>query len=625
MARQPQIVRDEFGQMPAQQQRPIALARDELIWRRNLRDAQAANDIPGELNARRMLQSVFQSSAPQQPPAPNPLEQFGSGMAETAAGLAQLLPEAAGGFTPDDEQSFSEGRQLYREGRPEGVDLLNIAGATTAGAPSLLLPSLRAGQAGALMRTAGGVGGGGASGGLLFADSPQERLQNTAIGAAGGGIGGAVVPPLVGAGLTGIRKAIPMRLGAKAQRLKDSAAAFGYTGNAAPTRGRLSGDPSMIGDEANLAKLPGGERLQGRFQEQGAQDLVNLEEFQSRYGGPTDPVAAGGLLEGAVQDRSNAWQRQVGRAYQRAQAERPDASLAGVRLRDATADVLDEFDVPPAVARRINNLSEQADGIAPNDLEKLDKLLTQNQGVNRATDRAMSRLKERVRGVIDEAGEEYGGLYREAVGAAKERFDALGDMRSVANKLERGALDPIKVLPTIKGAGVRELGSLRDFVAEANPEAWQAVRGAVMTDIAEQAMPSGQFSQAAYNRAIKKISPARAKILFGDDAAQELFDFGDVVRDLYGPVRGSTQNFSNTAVASSRMMDSMLTRILRSTPLVGDMADALIEGGARRQNARAAQLALNPSRVVPVGPDRTGLLSGASGLGLLGTQNQERR
>ena len=610
------IVTDPSGGIVSGARDNIGLWREELEHRKAIREAEQQSDIKGELNARRRLRAVVQAQQPIVPQEPTPWERFGRGGAQLPAGLAQLAPEALGGLSPGEETAFAEGEEIYQQAVP-GFDAWSMLGELSGQAPLAAVPGL--GPAGVLPRAATGAATEAAIGSAMFADTPEERVRNALAGGIGGAVGTAAVPALAGVG-KGLTSVVPRRLPQLERARRSAARKFGYE----PTRGQLSRDPIEWGDEQNLAKQEGAEDLQARLGAQRQRDLVNLEDLQVTYGGPRELAEGGTGLERGVLGRSEQWQGKVRDLYETARAERPDLTVPGDRLTIATADVLDDFDVPAAVSRRLTNLAEQPEGIAPVDLEKLDKMLTDNQGINKATDNAMRRLKERVRGVIDEAGETYGGAYREAVLEAKQRFDAIGGLKDIVNRIERGAIDPIKTIPALRSAGVKELNALREFVAETDPDAWQAMRGALASNLAEKATPGGQFSQGAYNTWIKQVGPERLRILFGEAGTDELREFGGVVRDLYGAPRGSTMNTSNTNIAARRGLDGILRRILGSVYL-GGIYDVMAESGAKRANARQAMMALDPTKRAGR-MDERGLLAGGSralGAGLGGVLGGE--
>lgn len=673
--RQPQIVYAQSGQPWTREPLSGQALTQELAWRRKIAEAQDAGDIQGEINARRMLVSVQDAAQGPTPVTPDPLERFGHGAAQIAGGIRQLLPEAAGGFTPEEDAEFAEGNRLYAQGRGPGIDTLSLAGEAFTAAPAMLLPQIPA--RGMLGRAAAGAAGGAAGGGLLYAPNARERAINATLGATGGAAGSTILPPLVRAGVATTRAArraaglldptANLRATAQLERaagqegvdLADigreagdalraqtaqsmssggvltgqplqrqvQAARFGYTGDAAPTRGQLTRDPAQFGDEQNLFKLDDvGEDLANRFQQQRAQDAMVVEGFQGRYGGPVEPGVAGEAIEEAVQSRAGEWQGRVSQAYDAARAARPGATIEGERVREAFAPLHKDLknQLRGGVTRRLNELIKQPDGVSPQDLENLDRLLTMQVGKDAPTDRAMRLMKERTRALIDESGEEFGGLYRQAVGEARKRFDAIGDMRKITSRLVRGDVDPIKVIPTIRNAGLREVTALRDFVIDTAPEKWQAVRAGILSEIADQAFPSGNFGQNAYNRALKRYGPERLRVLFGDDGAKDLLDFGNVVRDLYAVPRGSRQSFSNTPIVQANMLNNTMQGILRGVPGVANIVNPLIQNAQQRGQRMVVDMALNPGKGAPLlspalPPEGTAASLLRTGSGLLGS------
>lgn len=628
MARTPQIVLTETGQIVPGAGRSLTSYQDELRWRKRLQKAVDDKDPAAELNARRMLNSIFQATV-SVPPEPSPVERFAKGAASLAAGINQLLPPEMGGFTPEQEASFAAGRRLYEQALPPGIDWPALAGEAAVATPFMALPQVGLGG-GLLGRTAAGVGGGGIGGGALFAESPQERLSNIVAGAAGGGLGAAAIPPLaravggaagamgapLGFGQARAARALEA-LGPEAQERMAQAERFGFTGEAMPTRGQLTQDPMQLGEEFNLAAAQEvGAPLAARRTAQELQTEAALGELQAGAGGPIAPGEAGAQVMEAAQQRAADWQLDVQQRYEAAKAARPDARIAGDRLKTALQDVVKERrnSIPPDVRRRIKELTKAEGGIEPVELENLDKLMSDYVGPDRARNAAIRIMKDRIRNVMDDFAGEYGGIYREAVGEASKRFRAMGKLKDVTNQLVREAIDPIKVVPRIKSAGLKELTALRDFVSDAAPEQWQALRSGILSDVIEKTTQGGRFSQATYNRALRQVGRERMKILFGEEATNDLFDFGRVVQDLYGLPKRGVPNVSGSGIRVMNALRDRMMNALRFVPGARGLAREITEASQRR----AVQQALDPFAPT-AGPPTGGLLeTGATAAGMAG-------
>ena len=554
----------------------------------------------------------------QNPLEPTPLERAGRGVVDIGMGI----PQALGLLSPETEAQQVEDKRLFERGAGSGIDVPRIA---AQGAMLYPLARMMPGMAatGLVGRTLAGTAAGGLSGASLFTSEPGERATNVIGGAAGGGVGAAVLPPLAkGTAKTGaalLRGAGRLRRGmAKADdflnvQLEDAAKragmslddlsegarrglqkeankafragdldadalvrkaraeGFGFVDDAAPTRGQVTRDPRQFSDEVNLAKVQGaGDPLDSRFTAQRARVSGVLDETGERVGGFADETfdTAGEAIEEVAQKRAKDWQKTVKARYDAARESAPDTLLDGARLRDSVASVLKERRnaIPADVRRRISELSK--DGIDPVELENLDKLITEYKGADPATNNALGKLTERVRALMTEAGEEFGGAYQEAVEEAFKRFSAIGDWKQMTGQLVRGTMDPEKVAPKVMTGSVRQIERLKKFVSDADPATWQRLSRSIWNKMVDDATPSGNFSQAAYNRILKRIGDRRLRLIFGDDA-DGIKAFGQVAEDLFAAPAGNRINTSNTTPTAANWLQS----------IVGGIADAALPGG----------------------------------------------
>lgn len=642
-----------------------ALLNDKTTWLGKLREARKAGDLRAEENAVRMLMAIDEAIE-NKPPEPTTRESIGRGFVDIGGGVRQLLPESVGGYSPEQNKAAIEDMRLYERGAGAGFDFPRMVGQTAA-----LAPTMAAGMpAGLIARTATGAALGGASGAAMMAESPMDRTFNAAGGLAGGAIGSAVAPAVVSGASRGVgavgraarrawdalskkgRQVAADALEEAAQRAgfnlsalpaaarqqaedeaaralrsggaldadavirKARAASFGLVDDAAPTRGQLTRDPAQFSDEVNYSKIAGGEAIADRYARQRQRIAGQMDQFQDTAGVPggasLSPEEAGRSAIEAAQKRASEWQSRVSALYDSAAEARPDALVSGETLDSAISDLLDEFPIDQAgpVIKRIRELSKSADGFAPKELEKLDKLITQNRpgGSNLPLDKGLRLLKERVRGLIDTVGEDYGGAYRDAVREASTRATAIGPRRQLPGALIGEVLEPEMVGRRVMGASLKEIRRARDFILGSSPGSWNQVRSVVVNDLIDAAIPNGEtFSPAAYRRWLRKVGDGRLKEIFGADTAQQLKEFGVVVRDMLEAPAGNRINRSNTAPVGLQFLSGILNRI----PGASEAMQARAASQAMRATRQGTQAALNPFAPAPLLPppmDPRGLL-----------------
>jgi hypothetical protein len=624
------------------------------------------------------------------PPKPSPMASMGRGMMDIWQGGKQLL----GMLSPEEDAAERENRALYERGRgPDaGMDWMRLGGQVAGTAPLAFIPGS---QAGLIGRTLSGAAAGAAAGGLVYADRPEDRRFNVLGGAIGGGAFGAAAPSLAKAvGRTGVainavgrriwqklnqpskrvitgmfddaaeRSGVPAaQLGASVRRRFEADAAealatgkelepdsllrkaameaYGFTDDAAPLRGQVTRTPGQFSTEMNLAKVDDvGAPLEARYAAQRARVGEYLDETRTKLGGPrateTSAFDAGEALEGAVKKRSGKLQKRVDKAYKKARGERPDVGIAPDMLEGRLASVMDEMEnsIPGDVRSRISKLLK-SESIDPLELEKLDALASRFYGLDKAVNYSISQIKQATRGLLDDVGAEYGGLWREAVKKAAKRFEAIGKRTGMTSKMLNDLAEPEKSVQFFMGGPVRQIRKLTNFIGKDSPEALTQARAAVMNEIIERANPSGNFSQAAYNNTIRRMGRERLTALFGKESAAELKGFGIVARDLFAMPAGHSVNVSNTATAGANMLKRVADSVINDIPglrLFSGLREAAKEGARRRENVKLVMDALDPlpsmppisSLPNPIEPALPYVRGMAPGAGLLGTQSQRR-
>lgn len=554
-------------------------------------------------------------------------------------------------FNQTDEQAAaaeSADVARYEQAAGPGVDWMRIAGQAAATAP-LGAPAATIGRAGLLGRTALGAGGGGLAGLLTYADDPGERFANTASGAIGGGIFAAAAPAAAkgfGAAIAKgqdfadtIKTAMRSINGGKftatitremgeaaeraglsiddlgesyAQRVAKRAAdalregedfdydaalrqaraeRFGFAGDAGITRGQATRDPKIFSIEKNLSKRPEGSAISERYNAQ----LAKAEQYMDDLARvpDLDPVTAGEGMRTFARAQSDAMQEGVRELYK---AVPKGGEFSRDALANRTGQILADFrdNVSSGVKQRINELIDpkSARAFTADELFQLDRLISDTMPpnpTNPAVSTAAGKLKDAVLGVMDDAvgsaPEGQKAAYRAAKEAAAARFKAIGPHGGLVSQLVHGTIDPTRVVNKIATGGIDDLRRLKQFM---RPDDWETVQRSVENMIVDNARPGGEFSQAAYDRALKRIGKSRLSEVFGKEKATELLEFRDAARDLFRYPNLHTINTSNTAPEAANIVADLAGGLLDLAP-AGRLAGGLLQAAGRGQAGRRAQ------------------------------------
>lgn len=530
---------------------------------------------------------------------PNVVESFGAGMSNIAEGARQLV----GANSQQRDKEVADSRQIFRDNATTMDQLASIAGEAVMTAP---LGGTVGASAGLLGRMGVGAAAGGAAGALSFAEDAEERGTNALSGIVGGGVFGAVAPALVNLGRKGARGAVrkarklfslmPAQTRAAVDDLVNQAAesagvaagslnaaarddirrlaisavvdgaevspemlarriranAAGFVDDTAPTLGQVTRDPVQIGTERNIAKLEGGDELARRFQNQQAQMQRTLRGLSG--GQELDPFTAGTLAQNAVNRVSKRLQDGVKAAYQRARDNYGDGSeLSLDAFRTHTGSVLRDFEdvLPAGVKTRISQIANGERQLIPEELEKLDKLVTDAVGpqASAAEYTASNLMKRELVRVWGDSG------YAEAKKLASQRFRMIGRRQGINAQLMQSASDePQHVLRKMMGGSIKDLQSLKRMIGD-EPE-WNDLQKAVLQKITAKAFTNaddplsvGGFKAATFrNEILKNIGKRRLNLIFGEEQAAKLQQLAHVSDDLFNLPAGHTANLSNSGV-----------------------------------------------------------------------------
>ena len=384
--------------------------------------------------------------------------------------------------------------------------------------------------------------------------------------------------------------------------------AFGFTDDAAMTTGQMTRDPKLWGKEFNLSKGEdeAGEMLANRFDNQ--RNVVSgfFQKLQKEvFGDNADSLTPYTVLnqtKSAVKSKSDALQQQVREAYENIPG---NPTLSKEALANRTSQIISDFEdiIPKGVANKINKLSNSDDiAFTFDEYVKLDKLISKTTGDTPSSAAAGSELKKALQGVLDDSGQNLTGdakaAYTYAKSLAKKRFDAIGPDNRLLGMINNDKVSDQQILNKIKtGSSVDEIKKLFDFVDD---ESAKQIRTLVLNDIIDSSMPSGNFSQAAFNRAIKKMAKEKRDIIFGGNS-RKLEDFARVVEDMFSAPAGNTANFSGSGIEVGNLVRRLYNGLIDFSGPETRILSGLINKGTNPsiQNKAIAELSLSGTTNLP--------------------------
>lgn len=569
---------------------------------------------------------------------PNKLEAVGAGASNIYEGARQVF----GLSSPEREAEVAENKAIFNDNASTSDKVAEFVGEAAMTAP---LGGVAGAGRSLVTRAALGGAAGGASGGLAFAEEDRDRVRNTAFGLIGGGVFGAIAPSLVRGLESGSRASVrqfrrlfnllPKRARAEVDKLVEQsvemgktgvkstddalredirrlafeakvngsdvtpemlarqarAKSAGFAGDTGPTLGQLNRDPLQIGTEKNIAKLEGGEKLATLFENQEAQMSRVLKSMAA--GDELDSEAAGLLAQNAVKRVSTRLQDGVKAAYQKAADNYGDgAELSLDSFRKHMGSVVNDFEdsISGDVKRRIADFASESRPLVPEELVKLDQLITGSVGPSVAPNQytAANLLKRELVRIWGDSG------YADAKKLASQRFRLIGRRQGINARLLADESDEsAKVLNKMMTGSWRDLVSLKRMIG--NEPEWQDLQSAVLQKIvarsfsnADDPLSTSGFKPAVFRNLIhQKIGKRRLTHIFGEEGAEKLRNLANVSDDLFNLPRGHSANLSNSGVFVAQGFMRLL-QLLGQTKL-GARVDFIGAGAKRADKAIARQ------------------------------------
>ena len=426
---------------------------------------------------------------------------------------------------------------------------------------------------------------------------------------------------------------------AAVRRLADFAQVPGVT----PTRGALTLDPVQITRERNLAKMgansgdPGLQRLAQAEQTNNAALIEALNSAGARNA--PDAFATGSTVLGALNNNIERSKSTIGRLYDRARdSAGRSAPLDGATFSARANTLIDDAMVggalPPAVAERMNQIAR---GEVPFTVDFAEQFKTQIGKLQRSTSDGQARYAlGLVRQALDETP--VVGLGRQGPAAGARTVNP-GNLPAIpgetslgqdaisafnrARRANRAFMSRVENTPALaaamdgaqpdqfvqrfitgQGATVKDVRALRRAVSS-DPATLQAVRGQIVDHLKRQALSgaadeTGNFSQAAYNRAFNAIGERKLSAFFEPAEIEQLKAVGKVASYLQAQPRGSAVNNSNSgALVLGRGID-MMGGLTSKLPLgLNTTITGLLQGGQQRSALNVPPSLLAPQVATP--------------------------
>lgn len=533
---------------------------------------------------------------------------------------------------------------LRRQENGQGFDGFRLGGQIAGTAP---MAALGRGYQGAKVLSGAGakVAGhnalvGAGIGGASFAEDSGQRLGNTALSAIGGAAGGALGEK-VGQGITkvtqgaknqaarfstertnqilrsiddkldnalqsqGIRLSdlsdeVANGLRAEAKKALQSGKALNNEAIARKavleqvgikgTRGQITGNAKQWQQEAELAKVQGGESLRDKFiaDNERLSELLDIE--QSATGGRSiDQFGVGRDAAESLLDQYSVNKQFVREAYNAAKnAPGNDVLINGQGFSNDVFTALDDQALATFLPADIRNIVKQInDNPQYFTLKKGEELIkvlnnhyksSMQMGEPTATTHALgvvrqalqNRQDEALQGLLSQGGNDAAQLYqfaREAHKANKSLQAKMPLLQDVLKQQNKGSLNYDDLYKKhVLGGKIDELAQTIDVLRNTNPQAVADIQQEVIKDITEKSIKAnGQFSPAGMKRALDALGDRKLNILFNPDQVKRLKNIREAG---HYAVTQPAHSYVNNSNSSSGLMNH-LGNIISSIDGVG--------------------------------------------------------
>ena len=370
--------------------------------------------------------------------------------------------------------------------------------------------------------------------------------------------------------------------------------------------GQLTRDPAQFANERNLRGVAGvGEPIQGvlDMQNQGLQKQISA--FGSDAG---ENYNAAKKIAAALQEVDAASGRNVSALYTAARnSAGKDLEVPLTGVAQDYASTLDRFGdkVPSGVRNQFNALgldpaspSNQKKIFTMDSADKLLKTINDNVGIDPATNKALSELRDSIKGAVTSV-DASGGPFAPAVAAARQRF-AIQDATPAIKAATDAPADTF-VRRYVVGAPTDDVKNLVKALQK-NNDALQEVKSQVGAHLERAAFGENvagdkNFAPERYAKAIRDLGTEKLNAIFDPsevDAIKRLSRVGSYINQ---PPGSAPVNFSNSGSAIANMTRGGIGMIPGGKVAMGlfDAGKTAAVNRAGVQTAIGAEVPLSPN------------------------------
>lgn len=339
---------------------------------------------------------------------------------------------------------------------------------------------------------------------------------------------------------------------------------------AIPMRSNLTLNPIDVTRDKNLAKLaanstdPVAQKLPMIQNENNVSLIRSLNELGANTS--DDAFAAGGKIISALEKRDNAAKSLIGAFYDKARSTNGrSANLDPYAFTQKANNLLDDALLGGKLPSDVRNLlNKSATGQMPLTVDVAEQFKTRIGDLQRATtDMAERKALGLVRSALDDTPliDDIGGDAIKAFNQARRINRAYMGVveKTPALQAVRDGIEPDKfvqkfIIGQSEKSNLMDVSMLKKNI-KGNKAATDAVKGQILQHLKNKALNNasdeiGNFSQSAYNNALKSIGERKLNLFFDKSEIEQLNRIGRVASYESVQPKGSAVNNSNTASAA---------------------------------------------------------------------------
>lgn len=362
-----------------------------------------------------------------------------------------------------------------------------------------------------------------------------------------------------------------------------------------PSRGSLTLDPVDVTREKNLAKIgvnSADKNLQSLAQRENANNKAMIDNLNKTGAGQGDLYKAGQKVTGSLKALDNARTGQIGQLYDKARNSAGiGTQIDPARFSQTLFQRLDDEmlgDALPGGVRTV--LNQIATGQFPFTIQKAEQIRqainAQVSGIPSRENAALSLVRKQLDDAIFSSGSAVGddaaNAFATARAAAQNRFKRLENIPGYKAAVEGASPDDFVEKFIIRGK-VMDVAKLKSQFKN-DGETLASVKDAMAQYLKAKALnwasdEVGNFSQSAFNKAMRDIGDRKLKLFFSPDELARLKALGRVSSYEMLQPRGSAVNNSNSgALVIADFFDKIArSPILNKIPLGGFIGEQVVQ------------------------------------------------